>query len=245
MAKLYLPFDGRVYLSSPFGWRNLNGVRDYHKGVDLVGQDDITVRAPCDGVIGQSTMIPQYLTDADGNEYINPNDTWQWGNYVRLDTPDGLYIFMCHMRERLVSAGQKVTRGQALGIMGNTGYSFGSHCHFEVRRSDGTSINPAPYLGIPNTVGEYSKIETDTKTEDEDMDATKFKEMWIEMRKELQDNDAGQWSEEARAWAVSSSLIAGNGTEIRGEPNYMWADLLTREQLVTVLYRFAQIMGKA
>ena len=38
-------------------------------------------------------------------------------------------------------------------------------------------------------------------------------------------------------------LITGNGTVINGEPNYMWQDLVTREQFVTVLYRLAQIMG--
>lgn len=83
------------------------------------------------------------------------------------------------------------------------------------------------------------------ETEDDDMDAAKFKEMWLEMRKELQDNDAGQWSEAARAWAISNGLINGNGSTVDGEPNCMWADVLTREQFITVLYRFAQIMGKA
>ncbi len=82
------------------------------------------------------------------------------------------------------------------------------------------------------------------ETEDDDMDAAKFKEMWLEMRKELQDNDAGQWSEAARAWAVSTGLINGSGSTVNGEPNCMWEDILTREQLVTVLYRFAQMMGK-
>lgn len=80
--------------------------------------------------------------------------------------------------------------------------------------------------------------------EDDDMDVARFKELWGEMRKELQDNDSGEWSKEAREWAVSTGLIAGNGETINGEPNCMWADVLTREQLVTVLYRFAQMMGK-
>lgn len=83
------------------------------------------------------------------------------------------------------------------------------------------------------------------KEEDEDMDVARFKELWVEMRKELQDNDSGNWSEEARQWAISTGLIAGNGTEINGEPNYMWADVLTREQFITVLYRFAKLMGRA
>lgn len=80
--------------------------------------------------------------------------------------------------------------------------------------------------------------------EDYDMDVTRFGELWLEMRKSLQDNDAGQWSKEARVWATSNGLVTGNGTAINGEPNYMWEDILTREQLITVLYRFAQMMGK-
>lgn len=81
------------------------------------------------------------------------------------------------------------------------------------------------------------------KEEDDDMDVVRFKELWGEMRKELQDNDSSKYSEEARAWAISTGLIAGNGEVIDGEPNYMWADILTREQFVTVLYRFAKKMG--
>lgn len=82
-------------------------------------------------------------------------------------------------------------------------------------------------------------------SEDDDMDVKRFEELFLEMRKGLQDNDAGTYSNEARNWATSSGLIAGNGTEINGEPNCMWQDFLTREQFVTVLYRFAQMMGKA
>ena len=81
------------------------------------------------------------------------------------------------------------------------------------------------------------------KEEDDDMDVVRFKELWGEMRKELQDNDSSKYSEEARVWATSTGLIAGNGEVIDGEPNYMWADILTREQFVTVLYRFAKKMG--
>lgn len=154
--KLYLPFDGNVNLTSPFGYRTLNGQSDYHKGVDLVGADDITVRAPCDGVIGQSTMIPQ----------SSGNLTWQWGNYVRLDTNDGLFIFMCHLAIRSVIAGQKVKRGDIIGVMGNTGYSFGAHTHFEVRNAKGESLNPCQFLGIENKVGIYKNQEDDMTKEE-------------------------------------------------------------------------------
>ena len=92
---------------------------------------------------------------------------------------------------------------------------------------------------------EVEAIINGADTEDDDMDVARFSELFREMRKDLQDNDSGQYSEAARKWAVESGLIAGNGTTINGEPNCMWQDFLTREQLVTVLYRFAQMMGKA
>ena len=64
-------------------------------------------------------------------------------------------------------------------------------------------------------------------------------------RKELRDNDSGTWSAEARQWAVDTGLIAGNGTAPDGSPNFMWEDTMTREQLVTVLHRFAKMIGNA
>ena len=79
--------------------------------------------------------------------------------------------------------------------------------------------------------------------EDEDMTLEKFTELYNEMRKDLQDNDCQPYSAEARSWALATGLINGNGTTIDGEPNCMWEDILTREQFITVLYRFYQMMG--
>lgn len=79
--------------------------------------------------------------------------------------------------------------------------------------------------------------------EDDDMDKDKFKELWLEMRKDLQDNDASDYSAEARQWAVDNGIIVGSGTAADGQPNYMWDDVLTRQQFVTVLYRFAKKVG--
>ena len=85
-----------------------------------------------------------------------------------------------------------------------------------------------------------------TETEDDGMlTYEQWKEYQARYRKELQDNDSGTWSAEARKWAVETGLIAGSGTAPDGSPNFMWEDQLTREQLVTVLHRFAQQMGKA
>ena len=103
------------------------------------------------------------------------------------------------------------------------------------------------FAGVGWVSLEYvEKINTTLLTEeDADMDVKRFKELWNEMRSELQDNDASGYSAEARAWAIKNGLISGNGTTINGEPNCMWGDVLTREQFVTVLYRWTQMMGKA
>ncbi|MGN1347162.1 MAG: M23 family metallopeptidase [Eubacteriales bacterium] len=142
-----LPYqEGEVRVSSPFGWRTLNGVREYHRGIDLVGTDKVIVAAE-DGVVGQSAMFDR-ATDT--------TRTWEWGNYVRVDTADGLRMYYCHLSRRLVEAGERVRAGDVLGEEGNTGYSFGSHLHFEVRDSSGTSLDPSAYLGIENRVGTYA-----------------------------------------------------------------------------------------
>lgn len=138
-----LPYaSGKVTLTSRFGWRTLNGASDYHKGIDLCGTDK-TLVAPCDGVIGTSAIF---------DKSTDKTLTWQWGNYIRIDTADGLQIFMCHMSGRKVKKGDKVKAGDVVGIEGNTGYSFGSHCHFEIRKN-GKSVDPTPYLGIKNAWG--------------------------------------------------------------------------------------------
>lgn len=141
-----IPYQNQTcYVSSPFGERTLNGKKEFHKGIDLVGVDGAkTLIAPCSGTVAVSTIVPQ----------SSGNLTWQWGNYVRIDTDDGYNVYMCHMASRIAKVGQRVSYGTPVGIQGNTGYSFGSHCHFEVRKG-GVSINPAPLLGIDNIVGVY------------------------------------------------------------------------------------------
>ena len=85
------------------------------------------------------------------------NRTWEWGNYVCIKTDAGQYHYYCHLASRAVKKGQRVNAGDKLGIMGNTGYSFGAHLHFEVRAADGkTKISPEGVLGIPNKVGTYT-----------------------------------------------------------------------------------------
>ena len=85
--------------------------------------------------------------------------------------------------------------------------------------------------------------------EDDDMDQTKFNEMFktamTGYRKELQDNDSGEWSKAAREWAVENGLFVGNGTTDNGDPNMMWEDGVTREQYAVVSKRLYDIIMEA
>lgn len=137
-------YSGKFRVTSPFGNRTLNGVREYHRGIDVVGLTDKHICAVVSGVVGASAIV----TDKN-------NRTWEWGNYVRIDGDDGRRYYYCHLFKRLVPAGKRVRAGDHIGIEGNTGYSFGSHCHFEVRDAEGSSIDPSPFLGIPNAAGTY------------------------------------------------------------------------------------------
>lgn len=87
--------------------------------------------------------------------------------------------------------------------------------------------------------------EVNQRLGDDNMTLDRFKELMGEYRAELQDNDCGDWSKDARDWAVNTGFIVGSGNGTDGQPNYMWADDLTREQAVQLFYRFAQMMGKA
>ena len=137
-------YSGKYKVTSPYGERVLNGSREFHGGVDVVGLADKHVCA----VVGGYVAVSQIVTDKS-------NLTWQWGNYVCVIGDDGRQYYYCHLSKRLVNKGQRVNAGDHVGIEGNTGYSFGSHCHFEVRDSAGNTLNPTAVLGIPNSVGEY------------------------------------------------------------------------------------------
>lgn len=80
------------------------------------------------------------------------------------------------------------------------------------------------------------------KKEEEIVTLSDFKKLYAQMRKEWQDNDANDYSKEARKWVVDKGIIKGTG-----DKSFVgsWEDVLTREQMATMLYRFAQAIGKA
>lgn len=147
-------FKGRNRVTSGFRL----SARPSHNGIDLVGDDDRTVHAVAGGTVGFAGAVSK---SAGGL-------TWQWGYYVRIDGNDGRKYYYCHLAagSLRVRAGQRVQAGTALDTMGNTGYSFGAHTHFEVRNAYGTPVDPASYAGVRNAVGTYADT---TDKEDNDM----------------------------------------------------------------------------
>lgn len=87
-----------------------------------------------------------------------------------------------------------------------------------------------------------AEVIDDIDEEEDDMTIERFTELYNQMRAEFRDNDAASWSAEAREWAISTGLIQGGSPLPNGQPNYMWEDLMTREQMVSLLYRLAQML---
>lgn len=95
-------------------------------------------------------------------------------------------------------------------------------------------------FAVPNYA---SKAETDPKAEiAELMDLVErmVNDAIAQREKALEDNDSGTWSKEAREWAIAEGIITGIGNGPDGKPNYAWEAPVTREQMITMLYRFAQ-----
>ena len=124
------PVVGLHTVTSPFGWRSLGN----HKGIDISGANasGSLVVAGASGVVTEAGW-----------------STGGYGNYVMIDHGNGVETLYAHMLDNslMVSAGDHVTKGYAIGRVGNTGYSFGAHLHFEVR-INGTRVNPAWYIGL-------------------------------------------------------------------------------------------------
>ena len=139
---------GNIKITSKYGYRILYGASRFHSGLDIVGCKTDEVVSVSNGVVLWSQMV----TDKS-------NPTWEWGNYVAVSGDDGNTIYYCHLAERKVSAGQRVKAGDVIGIMGNTGYSFGKHLHFEVRPRNVKETDAAAYLNLPNAVTEISEKE--------------------------------------------------------------------------------------
>ncbi|HEX8001266.1 MAG TPA: M23 family metallopeptidase [Mycobacteriales bacterium] len=125
-AGMLWPTPGPV--TSGFGYRihPIYGYRRLHAGIDIgapVGQ----------GIVA---ALPGVVVTA------GPMGTY--GNLVVIDHGDGFATAYAHQSQVLVSEGQRVSRGQRIGLVGSTGASTGPHLHFETR-VNGEPVDPMRY----------------------------------------------------------------------------------------------------
>jgi len=71
--------------------------------------------------------------------------SWGYGCHVVIDHVNGYQSLYAHLSRYDVEAGQAVSQGQVIGVMGSTGRSTGTHLHFEIRR-EGQLLNPLNFL---------------------------------------------------------------------------------------------------
>lgn len=126
-GRLWVPVSG--WKSSDFGWRYdpYYHRSQLHAGTDFAAPSGASIRAAADGVVVRAGWNGGY------------------GNYTCIYHGGDLSTCYAHQSKIMVWAGEQVSRGEVIGLVGTTGASTGNHLHFEVR-IDGNPVNPLPYL---------------------------------------------------------------------------------------------------
>ncbi len=123
------PAPSYTYISSEFGYRihPVYGTKKYHSGMDIAAPGGSPILAAADGTVRFAGWNGGY------------------GYCVIIDHGSGIQTLYGHSSKLLVSAGQSVSRGQKIALVGTTGTSTGNHLHFEVL-NNGQATDPRPYL---------------------------------------------------------------------------------------------------
>ncbi len=130
-----LPYSN-TYVSSSFKMRTLNGTTKMHNGLDISrwgGSAGLNIIAAKEG-----TVEVAYHSGYNGG----------YGLYVVVNHGNGVKTYYAHMSKTLVNVGDYVTQGTVLGLVGNTGRSYGAHLHFGVM-VNGAWKNPMNYVSKP------------------------------------------------------------------------------------------------
>ena len=117
------------YNSSSYGWRidPFNGHKAFHEGLDFPANTGAPILAAADGIVIAAEQTPDY------------------GNIVKINHGSGLETRYAHASKILVKVGDRVTKGQQVALVGNTGRSTGPHLHYEIRLN-GNALDPRQYL---------------------------------------------------------------------------------------------------
>ena len=123
------PVPGFYEITSPFGWRihPITGKYKLHTGADIVAPTGAPIHAAGAGVV----LIAGWNT--------------AYGNMTIIDNGNGISTLYGHQSALLVTEGQSVQADQVIGKVGSTGWSTGSHLHFEVRVG-GNPTDPMQYF---------------------------------------------------------------------------------------------------
>lgn len=92
-----------------------------------------------------------------------------FGNLIILDHGFGIETYYAHLNEFNVRENQKVTRGEIIGFVGNSGKSTGPHLHYEVRRND-QPVNPINYYYNDLTSEDYTIMLNKSSQENQSLD---------------------------------------------------------------------------
>ncbi len=76
-------------------------------------------------------------------------DQGAYGHCVFVENHDGTVAWYAHLTESVVKVGDKIVRGQIVGVSGNTGRSTGPHLHFEMRTQQGIILDPEHFFFLP------------------------------------------------------------------------------------------------
>lgn len=122
------PSDSRK-ITSGFGVRKdpFTQKASMHTGLDIGGDTGDNVYAAATG------------------EVIETGQHHDYGNYILIEHTQGIQTKYMHLSKVLVSKGDKISKGEIIGLVGSTGRSTGSHLHYEVIKN-GKQVNPQPYL---------------------------------------------------------------------------------------------------
>ena len=137
-----IPDHGKFTMSSPFGFRTdpVYGTSAFHSGQDFAAQRGYPVFATGDGVVEKA----EFKFTGYGNEIVIDHGYGYKSRYAHLNTME-------------VADGMKVTRGDKIGTVGNSGKSTGTHLHYEVEYK-GEKVNPMNYMDINMPIDEYKSM---------------------------------------------------------------------------------------
>lgn len=121
------PVSGRI--TSPYGPRK----GSFHYGIDIGNVRGTSVVSSASGKVVQVISYCKEGSSSCGGRY---------GNYITIEHENGQRTRYAHLQKVNVAVGQYVSQGQKIGTLGNTGRSTGPHLHFEIIKSNGSTVRP-------------------------------------------------------------------------------------------------------